>query len=159
MIIEAVVQQKKPAQGEKGQYGYVRQAEEKPKRNRKKRTRNTELPDEEYAGASDAKSEVVPAIVGILGMQGMSDMMPGMSGVVGMYSSMGDPLHAHSGGPFDRPTINNTPAEEEMDDTEEGGEWAVRIGNDPPPQWAKRKPEETEEDSPIKRQRTMSADF
>lgn len=40
--------------------------------------------------------------------------------------------------PIDRSAIRKSPAEEEMDDTEEP-EWAVRVGNAPPPPWAKRK--------------------
>lgn len=34
--IAQIVEEKKPAMGEKGQYGYVRQPEVKPKRNRRK---------------------------------------------------------------------------------------------------------------------------
>jgi len=144
-MIASIVEQKKPAQGEKGQYG-------------KKRAQNAEHASAggEYAGALDAKNESLPAMAGMLGIQGIPDMISEMSGMVGIYSSLGGPLHTPASGPFNRPAINNTPAEEEMDDTEDGSEWAVRVGNDTPPQWGKRRAEEVEEDPPIKRQRTMS---
>ena len=157
-MIAAVVEQKKPVQGEKGQYGYVRQPEERPKKVRKKRGRNAEQAntDEEHAGTSGTRNGSEHSeMVNLLGMPGMSDMIPQM---VSMYPPLGGPLS--TSGPFDGPPVNNSPAEEEMDETEEGGDWAVRIGNEPPPDWAKPRVDGEElHDHPNKRQRTMSVRF
>jgi hypothetical protein len=49
------------------------------------------------------------------------------------------------GGPLDLANIRKSPAEE-MDDAEESAEWQIRIGNDEPPAWAKRKATEMEEE-------------
>ncbi|KAJ8515265.1 hypothetical protein ONZ45_g7298 [Pleurotus djamor] len=110
--IQAIVDLKKPAQGEQGQYGYVRQPE-KPKRPRRKR------------GSKNAEAEVT---------QTLED----------------DPSHDE-----DLFTLgNDASAEEEMDDNEDDPEWAVRIGNAPPPAWAKRRASgEHPEASPSKRVR------
>lgn len=153
-MIAAIVEQKKPAQGEKGQYGYVRKAEEKPKKSRKKRARNVEPAntDEEYVAALDDTNEALPTMIDMLGIQSMRDI-PEMSGITAMYSTV-DHMHTPSSGPLDRPPISNVPAEEEMDDADEGTEWQIRIGNDALPQWGKRKADEKEEES-LKRQRTM----
>jgi len=45
---------------------------------------------------------------------------------------------------LDGSSIRRSPAEEEMDDNEEGTDWAIRVGNAPPPNWAKRKPNDEE---------------
>jgi len=169
-MIATIVDQKKPAQGEKGQYGYVRRAEEKPKRSRKKRGRQAEHApsDEDLIGALDEKGEVVSGMVGVPGLQGVPEMhpmhvMPGMEAMPGMdgmplrslYGAM-DHMSALGGGPLERSTARKSPAEEEMDDIEEGSEWAVKVGSDAPPEWAKRKAtEEADEENPVKRQKTM----
>jgi len=73
-----------------------------------------------------------------------------------LYGSM-DHMSAPVGGPLDHSAARNSPAEEEMDDMEEGSEWAVKVGSDGPPEWAKRKAieEEVEEENPMKRQKTL----
>lgn len=59
-----------------------------------------------------------------------------LSDVGNAYSTI---LPTPSSVPLDRSTIRNSPAEEELDDTEEGTEWAIRIGDLSPPAWGKRK--------------------
>jgi hypothetical protein len=163
-MIATIVEQKKPAQGEKGQYGYVRRAEEKPKRTRKKRGRHIEPgpSDEDLIGALDERGEVIPGMVGAPGLSGMHPvhMIPGMEGMQGMpmqplYGSM-DHMSAPCAGPLDRSAARKSATEEEMDDVEDGSEWAVKVGNDAPPEWAKRKAaEEVDGENLIKRQKTM----
>jgi len=155
-MIAAIVQQKKPVQGEKGQYGYVRRAEEKPRKSRKKLSRNPEPlnTEEEFIGSMENRGEGLPGMADIISVPGVSGIrgMPDMSDS-NIYSTV-NRLHAVGPGPLDRPAMNAAPAEEEMDETDEGSQWEIRIGNDAPPQWAKRKAEEAEEDS-LKRQRTL----
>ena len=154
--IGEIVDQKKPALGEKGQYGYVRKPEEKPKRTRKKRNGNDMDLDSPIAGPSmhalDAYSVPMPV------------PLPALSGVIG---SVGGPNHAFSsvGYPASAPMFHQMPApatghmdaatarsqarEEEMEDDDE---WQIREGNAPPPVWAKRKLDE--EEGPNKRARS-----
>ncbi|TFK41009.1 hypothetical protein BDQ12DRAFT_418735 [Crucibulum laeve] len=133
-LIARIVDQKKPVPGEKGQYGYVRQSEEKPKRTRKKRSKTIEQAlDDDYAGAID-------------GLRGLAEIP--LSGVP--LSSHGEqhlqmppnalypPILAPSVASNDISTARMSPAEEEMDDNEEP-DWAVKVGDAPPPPWSKRK--------------------
>lgn len=53
--------------------------------------------------------------------------------------------------PAPDPSSSHNLPEREEDET---SEWAVRIGNDPPPAWAKRKAEEEEGEPPAKRPRS-----
>ncbi|KAJ7630750.1 hypothetical protein FB45DRAFT_916476 [Roridomyces roridus] len=99
-IIAGIVEQTKPALGEKGQYHYVRQAEEKPKRTRKK---NKPSESEDQFLVCNSRQD---------------DM-----GTDEIYHLPAEPSMVYP-----------APAEEEMD--EEGIEWAVRVGNSPPPTWA-----------------------
>jgi hypothetical protein len=157
-MIAAIVQQKKPVQGEKGQYGYVRKAEEKPKKTRKKRGRNNvhnnteqkDVHDEEYL-ALDDKGE---------GSAGQIQLSPSMHVQMYMPGAVPDPIPlpgipAPGGGPLDTSGARKSPAEEEMDDADESAEWVIRVGNAEPPQWGKRKAtEESSEDGSQKRQKT-----
>lgn len=157
-MIASIVDQKKPAQGEKGQYGYVRQAETKPKRARKKRVVKSidhALDDvSDYvapnglAGMSATHMGNLPAI----GMQRQDlhglQVIQGMHHSTGMYAQMPAP----AGTPLDRSSMRRSPAEEEMD--EESSDWVVRVGDAEPPPWAKRLgDEDLEEQHAHKRQR------
>ncbi|EDR15052.1 uncharacterized protein LACBIDRAFT_300808 [Laccaria bicolor S238N-H82] len=152
--IAGIVERKRPAQGEKGQYGYVRQAEEKVKRTRKKRTKNTEQPPRhvEYTA--------VDSLVGLPGLAMPNGEVPGPSGMhihqsfqeqssnmetTGIGYSVILPIPAST--PLDRSSVRKSPAEEEMDDMDDS-EWAVRVGDAPLPTWGKRKASE-EMESPF----------
>lgn len=170
--ISDIVEQKRPAQGEKGQYGYVRQPEEKPKRTRKKR--KVDQVDESY----------VHALEGLVGLPGMPPMppngqMPHMTmhpGVPNGFPVMepppGVPGPSQQGAPLpgpyppmmQMPSTSQAPHQPPMPEgagpserrksptreEDEEPEWAVKIGNAPPPQWAQPGPIP---DSPNKRQR------
>jgi len=142
------VEQKKPLPGERGQYGYVRQAEEKPKRTRKKKIQAIEQisPAQELTNMNG----IPPHSAGLsplppMEVSGMGTMhhlhhtmaaLQDLSDVGNAYSAI---LPTPSSVPLDRSTIRNSPAEEEMDDMEDETEWAVRIGDSSPPTWGKRK--------------------
>ncbi|KAJ7107620.1 hypothetical protein C8R43DRAFT_1099942 [Mycena crocata] len=127
-LISAIVAQKKPVLGEKGQYGYVRQAEEKEKKPRKRKVKNQEpttyLDDDFLVGSSQMEGTDVFAEMDVPGEMQM------------MY---------HQGSPEAGPSmVHQAPTEEEMD--EEGSEWAVRVGNSPPPLWGKRRASQEADD-------------
>lgn len=126
-LITAIVDQKRPAPGEQGQYGYVRQTEEKPKRPRKKR---------KVTGASlgsdnfiiENESEVIAPKIEGMGIMQM-DVPPVDLNVQSVFQQyMGLPVAGPS-------PVRRSPAEEEMDDE---NEWQVRVGQEPPPAWGKR---------------------
>ncbi|KAG6850837.1 hypothetical protein H0H93_008140, partial [Arthromyces matolae] len=126
IVIAAIVERKKPAPGEKGQYGYVRQPEAKPKRSRKKHTK--------VLGANDELDEGVGLPVHAPVIVQMQGDVPGHSLQAENYPHLPAPAAVAS------TSVRPSPAEEEMD--EEGSEWTVRIGDAEPPQWAKRKQSE-----------------
>lgn len=132
-MIAQIVDQKKPVPGEQGQYGYVRQDEEKNKRPRKKRPKPAEQnlhKQEMIIGGINADSAEVPVIV--------FDASP-----------------VKSGPSTSRAVVRSSPAEEELEDGEDSEEWAVRIGNEPPPKWGKRSAsEESEAQKPRKRMKS-----
>jgi hypothetical protein len=137
-LISIIVEQKKPMQGEKGQYGYVRQPEEKQKKQRKRKTKTPDssfINDEFIVGSS--KLEGMGVFSGAIPIQGLGEMeMP-------VPNESLDDMHElmYEGTPCAGPSIPNaSPAEEEMD--EEGSEWAVRVGTSPPPMWGKRRASE-----------------
>jgi hypothetical protein len=66
-----------------------------------------------------------------------------IAGVGGAYSNI---LPAPPALPLDRPTVRDSPDEEEMEDAEDSPEWAVRVGDAPPPSWGKRKASNDEKD-------------
>jgi len=55
--------------------------------------------------------------------------------------------------PHDRSTAGKGPDKEEMEEAEEGSEWAVRVGDAPPPAWSKRKASDDDERNLNKRAR------
>lgn len=133
-MIAQIVDQKKPIPGEQGQYGYVRLDEEKYyKRPRKKRAKPAEQnlhKQEMIIGGINANSAEVPVIV--------FDASP-----------------VDSGPSTSRAFVRRSPAEEELEDGEDSEEWAVRIGNEPPPKWGKRHAsEESEAQKPRKRMKS-----
>ncbi|THH20002.1 hypothetical protein EW146_g1267 [Bondarzewia mesenterica] len=175
VMIQAIVEQKKPLLGEKGQYGYVRRPEEKQKRSRKRKNvagGSGVGPDDDFMHAGPHMHLAMPMPVqNGHHNEGLAMITPMP---VGMYPH--PPPHDHTrtplphmnhlpapgGGPMDANVpapglmlIRKSPAEEEMEDDET--EWAVRVGNDPPPAWGKRKSSEEREEEEVKRQRTDDA--
>ncbi|GBE78310.1 hypothetical protein SCP_0111950 [Sparassis crispa] len=161
--ISEIVEQKKPAHGEKGQYGYVRKPEEKPKRVRKKARNNSD--NGTVPGPSNIGEEIdpfpVPVPVALPGMAGVLTAVGGPNDGFNpmMYVPGPPPIFQHmqvpTGSPMDIAVARQNAIEEEMEDDE--NEWPIREGNAPTPGWAKRKPEEHEEEGPIKRQRTSKS--
>ncbi|KAI0639298.1 hypothetical protein C8Q77DRAFT_1046095 [Trametes polyzona] len=174
--ISEIVEEKKPAHGEKGQYGYVRAPEEKPKRTRKK-SRNTaasngivDMNGEPFGAPVDGATPV-PGPSGLHSMETYSVPMPplpAMTGVMGQVGGPADsfnpvvyqppaPVFQHMSvptpGPISAEIARQNAREEEMEDDEV--EWQIREGTGPPPAWAKRKLAD-EEEEPSKRQRTGS---
>ncbi|KAI1797775.1 hypothetical protein LXA43DRAFT_876670 [Ganoderma leucocontextum] len=146
--IAEIVDQKKPALGEKGQYGYVRKPEEKPKRARKRRNGNDADLDSPIAGSSMHALDTysvpmpvpLPALTGVIGSVGGPN--DAFSAVVypapaSMFQQMSVPATGH----MDAATARSQAREEEMEDDDE---WQIREGNAPPPVWAKRKFDEEE---------------
>jgi len=66
-----------------------------------------------------------------------------IASVGGVYSTI---LPTQSPVPLDISTVRKSPDEEEMEDAEEGPEWAVRVGDASPPAWGKRKASDDERD-------------
>jgi|SRR5882762_5543485 hypothetical protein len=148
-LIATIVEQKKPVPGEKGQYGYVRQAESKPKRGRRKRGgRNQEFhgSDDEYERDMPMPMPVVYAIPmdasygpGVTHQLAYGPLPPAMSLPMPAPPPNGS-MHAYGSGPLDAGSVRKSPAEEEMDDGDEDPDFAaMRVGNAPPPPWGKRK--------------------
>ena len=131
-MIAAIVDQKKPAHGEKGQYGYVRQAEEKTRRTRKKRTKpmdeslHAEHADGQITGCIDGNANDPVPVILFAPDQISSDSRASMSGI-----------HA-------RQSLD----EEEMADDEESEGWRIRVGNQSPPPWGKRKADDEASNEP-----------
>ncbi|KAK7694539.1 hypothetical protein QCA50_001725 [Cerrena zonata] len=150
--IAQIVQEKKPAMGEKGQYGYVRKPEEKPKRTRRKKNPAPEANgDEPVAGPSTTNDTEEPPITLPMPMAppppppGMtiSDGPPNYSAV--LYSAP-PPFSQLSAGPsMDSTTARQNAQEQEMEDGEEETQWPIRIADAPPPAWAMKRPLDAEE--------------
>nr|AGK29856.1 FAD-binding protein [Volvariella volvacea] len=151
-IIAGIVEQKKPGLGEKGQYGYVRQAEDKPKRARKRRAKSISAP-EEFSDVAKYGLEIpeVPTMV-------MANIMP--------LSVNGQEHLQAEGSAFQSiitPSVATTlytdaseprPTEEEMDEVEEESDWVVKVGSAPPPVWSAKRKVGNEALDPHKRMRT-----
>ncbi|KAJ7487398.1 hypothetical protein B0H11DRAFT_2013147 [Mycena galericulata] len=121
-LIAGIVAQTKPTPGEKGQYGYVRQAEEKQKKPRKKKNQTPSyLHDDFVVGGSELEGVGVFAGTAPIDALGEMDMQAP------------EEIHQIAGLMYPVAGPSVAPAEEEMD--EEGSEWAVRVGNSPPPMW------------------------
>ncbi|KAK2461798.1 hypothetical protein APHAL10511_006261 [Amanita phalloides] len=148
VLIAEIVEQKKPVHGEKGQYGYVRMAEEKPKRQRKKKEVELGLQDN-YAMVERLIENPSHPLQGMgsIPLHGHEHFQM----VAGLHqTSNGLYARALMPGPSDqnrRPILVER-AEEELDDGEEETEWAVRIGNASPPEWGKRKAAEEPDEQP-----------
>ncbi|CAL1696051.1 unnamed protein product [Somion occarium] len=161
--IAQIVEEKKPALGEKGQYGYVRKPEEKPKRTRRKKNhvQDTNI-NGNVAGPSTKNDIDEPPMA--LHLPLPPPPHPGMAAPEGPpnYSVV---LYAHPPPPFPPmiPPANGRPLdvalarqnaqEQEMEDGEEESQWPIRVADGPPPAWAKRRAD-TEEEGPNKRPRT-----
>ncbi|KAF9480076.1 hypothetical protein BDN70DRAFT_878123 [Pholiota conissans] len=154
-IIARIVEEKKPTPGEKGQYGYVRQAEEKPKRPRKRKGKPAEeaspvgeFPDDMPSATlpplhppQEALPPMPPAIEPPHSIHHAMSALQELADVGSAYSAT---LPARSTVSIDRSSARKSPAEEEMEDNEDP-EWAIRIGNAPPPSWAKPKRKATDD--------------
>jgi hypothetical protein len=157
-LIQAIVEQKKPTLGEKGQYGYVRKPEEKPKRSRKRKDDGSgagPANDDDFLQAGPTHQLAMAMHMSLAAQEGHPPGLPVPPPVpVDLYQ----PGHPHL--PNLPPHVNQiqapangsvgmglsqnnvvavrkSPAEEEMEDEE--AEWDVKVGSDPPPLWAKRK--------------------
>lgn len=162
-MIQAIVEQKKPTLGEKGQYGYVRKPEEKPKRSRKRKEDSSSAGptnDDDFLQAGPSHQLAMAMHMSLAAQDGHphSGMpVPPPPVPVDLYQQ-GHP-HLHSlpshvnqiqatadGSVGLRVSQDNivavrkSPAEEEMEDEE--AEWEVKVGNDPLPAWGKRKASE-----------------
>ncbi|KAG6842531.1 hypothetical protein C0991_000057 [Blastosporella zonata] len=126
-LIASIVDRKKPAQGEKGQYGYVRQPEAKPKRTRKKRVK---VQDSQVV--MDELTEGIRMQISAMPAMGIHPDLPGIQGMPEIFDQMPAPLETA----VNRGAVRRSPAEEEMD--EDGSDWMVKIGNAEPPEWTKR---------------------
>jgi hypothetical protein len=156
-MIQAIVEQKKPTLGEKGQYGYVRKPEEKPKRSRKRKDDGSgpgPANDDDFLQAGPSHQLAMAMHMSLAAQDGHPPGLPVPSVPVDLYQ----PGHPHlpnllphvnqiqtpANGPIGLAVSQNnivavrkSPAEEEMEDEET--EWDVKVGNNPPPLWAKRK--------------------
>ena len=168
--ISEIVEQKKPAHGAKGQYGYVRAPEEKPRRIRPKKGSTTTNGATTNHGTNGAGPAAGPSSTSAPELQELENFppvpMPVVPGVLAPVPAAGYPpigpgmpglLYAGAA-----PMAALTPeaarrhaTEEEMEDDE--GEWQIRVGDPgaPQPAWAKRKQEaEGSDQGGNKRQRT-----
>ncbi|KAI0735284.1 hypothetical protein C8Q76DRAFT_610690 [Earliella scabrosa] len=175
--IAQIVEQKKPAHGEKGQYGYVRKPEDKPKRVRRKRNANGDM-ESPIAGPSGVHSMEtysvpmpvpLPALTGVLGpVTGSNDAFNAVvyppsatpvfqhisvptSGPAPAPATTPGPAPTPTNGQMDPATARQNAREEEMEDEED---WQIREGNAPTPAWAKRTLDEEEASGSNKRLRT-----
>ncbi|KAI0304715.1 hypothetical protein BC826DRAFT_977866 [Russula brevipes] len=156
-IIQAIVEQKKPTLGEKGQYGYVRKPEDKPKRSRKRKDDGAggagPTNDDDFLQAGPSHQLAMAMHMSLATQDGHPHPgMPIPSVPVDLYPQG----HLHSLPPHVNQiqttadgsvglgvgqenvvAVRKSPAEEEMEVEE--AEWEVRVGSDPPPMWGKRK--------------------
>ncbi|KAG7450355.1 uncharacterized protein BT62DRAFT_507766 [Guyanagaster necrorhizus] len=126
-MIAAIVAETKPTPGEKGQFGYVRRPE------RRKRARKGVPKDEEF-------DEEMTELHAERPLSSKMGTIPDNQPIAGP-SNIGFPQLTSTmdaqGGPAAMSAARGGPIEEELDETE--GDWAVRVGNAPPPGWAKRR--------------------
>jgi len=156
-LIQAIVEQKKPSLGEKGQYGYVRKPEEKPKRSRKRKDDGLGAGpsnDDDFLQAVPPHPMAMAMHVSLSAQDGHPH--PGMSMPTVPIDMYQHPSHLHGvSHHMQTPAsssmglgviqdgvvvVRESPVEEEMEDEE--AEWEVRVGNDSPPLWGKRKASE-----------------
>ena len=153
--INRYVDEKKPAPGEKGQYGYVRQAEASPKKTRRKRRGATEnnLNQGQYGEPHDMGAIGAMPMVYAVPMDEHYNHPEIHAPIQPLPMPVPPPsssIRAPGGGPLDPVPVRRSPAEEEM---EEDPDFAnVRVGIEPPPLWGKRKvSEELKSDDSRKR--------
>lgn len=156
-VIGRIVEQKMPQRGEKGQYGYVRQPEERPRKGRKKKSKAIDQP-------STPDNEIVNMLAG-----GPSHLHPAVDGVQPLHiaslhqlATIGNPyagvIAPPPPGPAGDPNVRAGSTEEELED--DGTDWAVRIGDAPPPIWGKRtSPDERDEDDNVYNKRPRVEKF
>jgi hypothetical protein len=153
-MIQAIVEQKKPTLGEKGQYGYVRKPEDKPKRSRKRKDEGANAGpsnDDDFLQAGPSHQLAMAMHISLATQDG-HPQMPVPPVPVDLYQQGHHHLHnlpppqiqATADGSVglrdNVVAVRKSPAEEEMEVEET--EWEVRVGSDPPPVWGKRKPGE-----------------
>jgi len=155
------VADKRIAQGEQGQIGYVRRPEEKPKRARKKRNKDedTMVDDDRESNRADEPSQLsllpLSEIPSIESDVSLPIQPPSFQNIQPLPNFTLPPSHT----PLPPETLPTVPAnfgsgEEEMDDNEES-QWVVREGNESPPIWTKRKADDDLEHArPIKRHKS-----
>jgi hypothetical protein len=157
-MIQAIVEQKKPSLGEKGQYGYVRKPEEKPKRGRKRKDDALGAGpsnDDDFLQAGPSHSMAMAMHISLSAQDGHPHSgIPVPSVPVDIYQQTHPHIHdlpplvnqmqTHATSSMGLGVtqgsvvaVRRSPAEEEMEDEE--AEWKVKVGNDPPPLWGKRK--------------------
>lgn len=154
----AIVEEKKPSQGEKGQYGYIRQPEEKPKRIR---VRKRKTASETNVEGSDPSTSTPGAYTE---HQHTTHKFIHEQVPAERSQPIPDPplepfqnLHAPGSGPLD-PGARDGAAEEEMDAADEDPDFVVRVGHEPPPKWGKRKVSDsfaTDGEAPSKRHKSQ----
>ena len=141
--ITEIVSRVKPMIGEKGQYGYVRKPEDKPKRGKKKTSRqDTEEPVENAINTeAEFLAQPVPERTGIEGDLAPPGQFGGFQQDAGSSGARSTPDGA--GVPMDVEAARRTETEEEDDEAD----FPMRAGSDSQTGWVKRKAEEEEEGS------------
>jgi hypothetical protein len=140
VAITNIVSQRPVVPGEKGQYGYVRFVEEKAKKPKKPLKQDSPVPLD-LCGASGSTSSSVRNSAPTSGNlvyreSAATNSAPPQSALI----SVADTLR----------TATLTSFEE----SQEGSEWAIRVGDAPPPAWSKKRglsQEDTLEDDPKRR--------
>ena len=137
VAIANIVSQRPVIPGGKGQYGYVRFVEEKGKKAKKIPNQDSPVPLD-LCGASGSTPSSV------------RNSAPSPGNLVDRVSAAADstPLHFASTSVADTPRTTTLTSIEE---SQEGSEWAIRIGDAPPPTWSKKRglsQEDTLEDDP-----------
>ncbi|KAI5897677.1 uncharacterized protein SCHCODRAFT_02696332 [Schizophyllum commune H4-8] len=181
-VIESIVEHKKPMLGEKGQYGYVRVDEPKepkptPKpRSKRKRARKDSTPepsqnDGAYGGPvmlspPNARMASRPPSGPTRAPSGPPRSQPAPAPPQPPPSQPG-PAHHAATQPAPRAATQPAPraavqppkrkATDIVDELDSESQWQIRIGDEPPPTWARPRDEDDDElakeQSPTKRQR------
>lgn len=112
-------------------------------------------PDEfTHAGIPMGPGHMIPIGHHMNGDHNLNIAMASLQALADVGNAYAGILPVSSATPLDRSSIRKSPAEEELDDTEEGTEWAIRIGNAPPPSWStKRKADDDGNHNTDKRSR------
>jgi len=155
-LIQAIVEQKKPTLGEKGQYGYVRKPEEKPKRSRRRKDDGSNAGptnDDDFLQAGPSHQLAMAMHISLATQDGHPHAGMPVSPPVPVELYLQGHPHLHNLPPHVNPiqatadgpvglrvgqdnvvVVRKSPAEEEMEDEEP--EWEVKVGHEPPPAWA-----------------------